>query len=729
MFLRYICSDNSKVEIATFAFPNHIYYYNMLRYIALLTLAVTIYSCKSSQKNNSHGDHQYTNHLINESSPYLLQHAHNPVDWHPWNDETLAKAKAEDKMMIISIGYAACHWCHVMEHESFEDTTIARIMNENFIPVKVDREERPDVDDVYMTACQLISGRGGWPLNAFAMPDGRPVWAGTYFPKDQWSDILNQFSKLYKEDKAKLEDSAQKITQGIASRDAIQINTGEQKYDLKAFAGSTNNLIDKIDWDKGGRKSTSKFPMPNNFDLLLKYHSMTGDQKALDATTLTLDKMAAGGIYDQLGGGFARYSVDAEWFVPHFEKMLYDNSQLINLYANAYKVTKNPEYKRIVEETVAFAERELLDDAGAYHSSLDADSEGVEGKFYVWSKEEIDSLIIDPNHAKIFSEYYTIKSGGNWEHTNILFVTDDVEKVLSKNKINSAQLDEILQRYHPILMAHRDTRLRPGTDDKVLTSWNGLMIDGLVEAHKATGDQKYLDKAKRAMKFLQDKQIKKDGSLYRNYKDGKSAINAFLDDYATVIKAATNLYQVTLDESYLQLARQLTEYTLQHFVDPENQMFHYTSDQDANLVARKKELADDVIPGSNSMMARNLHAIGLYFDNKAYKAQAKQMLNNMLPQLESTKSADFYSNWIQLHGDLINPTYEVAIVGPDAVAKAKELNASYLSNAIVLGGTDEGTLALLKDKLQEGETMIYVCQNKVCKFPVTEVSEALNLMK
>ena len=392
-------------------------------------------------------------------------------------------------------------------------------------------------------------------------------------------------------------------------------------------------------------------------------------------------------------------------------------------------MTKNPEYKRIVEETVAFAERELLDDAGAYYSSLDADSEGEEGKFYVWSQTEVDSLITDPNHAKIFSEYYTIKSGGNWENTNILYVTDDAEKILYNNKINHAQLDEILQRYHPILMAHRDTRVRPGTDDKVLTSWNGLMIDGLVEAYKAFGDQSYLDKAKRAMKFIQDKQVKKDGSLYRNYKDGKSAINAFLDDYATIIKAATNLYQVTLDESYLQFARQLTEYTTQHFVDPENQMFHYTSNQDADLVARKKELADNVIPGSNSMMARNLYAIGLYFDNKEYKAQAKQMLNNMLPQIEATKSTDYYSNWLQLHGDLINPTYEVAIVGPDAVAKAKELNTSYLSNAIILGGTDEGTLALLKDKLQEGETMIYVCQNKVCKFPVTEVSKALELMK
>ncbi|MDG1717929.1 MAG: thioredoxin domain-containing protein [Saprospiraceae bacterium] len=701
----------------------------MLRYITILTLVVTFHSCKSSQSNNSQDDHDYTNNLVNESSPYLLQHAHNPVDWHPWNEETLAKAKAEDKMMIISIGYAACHWCHVMEHESFEDTTIARIMNENFIPVKVDREERPDVDDVYMTACQLITGRGGWPLNAFAMPDGRPVWAGTYFPKDQWTDILNQFTKIYKDDKAKLEDSAQKITQGIASRDAIQINTGEQNYDLQAYSKSTNNLINKIDWDKGGRKGAPKFPMPNNFDLLLKYHAMTGDKRALEGIVLTLDEMASGGIYDQLGGGFSRYSVDEEWLAPHFEKMLYDNGQLINLYSNTYKVTKNPVYKRIVEETVAFAERELLDDAGAYYSSLDADSEGEEGKFYVWSQTEVDSLITDPNHAKIFSEYYTIKSGGNWENTNILYVTDDAEKILHKNKINHAQLDGILQRYHPILMAHRDTRVRPGTDDKVLTSWNGLMIDGLVEAHKAFGDQAYLDKAKRAMKFIQDKQVKKDGSLYRNYKDGKSAINAFLDDYATVIKAATNLYQVTLDESYLQFARQLTEYTTQHFVDPENQMFHYTSNQDADLVARKKELADNVIPGSNSMMARNLYAIGLYFDNKEYKAQARQMLNNILPQIEATKSTDYYSNWLQLHGDLINPTYEVAIVGPDAVAKAKELNTNYLSNAIILGGTDEGTLALLKDKLQDGETMIYVCQNKVCKFPVTEVSKALELMK
>ncbi len=701
----------------------------MSRYLALVIITFSIFSCKSTKKNTSHSDHLYTNHLIDESSPYLLQHAHNPVDWHPWNDETLAKAKAEDKMMIISIGYAACHWCHVMEHESFEDTTIARIMNDNFIPIKVDREERPDVDDVYMTACQLISGRGGWPLNAFALPDGRPVWAGTYFPNDQWKDILNQFSKLYRDEKKQLEESAQKLTQGIVSRDAIQINSSNQDYLTQNFVTSTNHLINKIDWIHGGRKGAPKFPMPNNFDLLLKYHAITADKKALDGVTLTLNKMAAGGIYDQLGGGFARYSVDAKWLAPHFEKMLYDNGQLIKLYANAYKVTQNPEYKRIVEETVAFAERELLDEGGAYYSSLDADSEGEEGKFYVWSKAEIDSLIPDVNHAKIFSDYYTIKSRGNWEHTNILYVTDNVEKILSKNKITQGTLNEILQQYHPILMAHRNTRIRPGTDDKVLTSWNGLMIDGLVEAYKAFGDPSYLDKAKRVMHFIQKNQLKKDGSLYRNYKNGKSAINAFLDDYATIIMASINLYQATLDETYLQLARKLTQYTTQHFVDPSNQMFNYTSDQDAELVARKKELADNVIPGSNSMMARNLHAIGIYFDHKEYKAHAKQMLNNMLPQIEGTKAVDYYSNWIQLHGDLISPTYEIAVVGPDALAKTKELNANYLSNAIVLGGTDEGTLTLLKDKLQDGQTTIYVCQNKVCKFPVTEVSEALLLMK
>lgn len=701
----------------------------MLRYIIILIVAtITLYSCNSSSKSKAHSDHEYTNHLIDESSPYLLQHAHNPVDWHPWNDETLAKAKAEDKMMIVSIGYSSCHWCHVMEHESFEDTTIARIMNENFIPVKVDREERPDVDDVYMTACQLITGSGGWPLNAFAMPDGRPVWAGTYFPNDQWKNIVNQFSKLYKEDRNKLEESAQKITEGIASRDAIVINTGEQKYEIKSFAKSTNSLIDKIDWKLGGRKGEPKFPMPNNFDLLLKYNAMTSNQKALDATTLTLNKMAAGGIYDQLGGGFARYSVDKEWLAPHFEKMLYDNGQLISLYANAYKVTKNPEYKRIVEQTVAWAERELLDESGAYYSSLDADSEGEEGKFYVWQKSEIDSLITNPTHAKIYNEYYTIKENGNWEHTNILYVTNEIDKVLKENNINQNELTEIINKYQDVLMAHRDTRVRPGTDDKVLTSWNGLMIDGLVEAYKAFGEQAYLDKANRAMKFITDKQLKSDGSLYRNYKDGKSAINAFLDDYATVIKAATNLYQVTLDESYLQLANKLTAYTLDHFLDPENKMFNYTSDKDSDLIARKKELADNVIPGSNSMMARNLHAVGLFFDNKEYKEQAKQMLNNMLPQIQESTATDYYSNWLQLNADLIKPTYEVAIVGPDAVAKAKELNANYLANAIVLGGTDEGTLALLKEKLQEGETMIYVCQNKVCKFPVTEVSKALELM-
>lgn len=679
-----------------------------------------------NQENDT--QHKYTNHLINESSPYLLQHAHNPVDWHPWSDEVLEKAQKEDKMLIVSIGYAACHWCHVMEHESFEDTTVARIMNENFVCIKVDREERPDVDDVYMTACQLITGRGGWPLNAFAMPDGRPVWAGTYFPKDQWTNILEQFSKMYKEDRQRLEESATKITQGIQSQDAIQFYTGEKEYSIDDFTTYNKKLLDKIDWDMGGRSGAPKFPMPNNYNLLLKYHSMTGDAKGLDATTLTLDKMAQGGIYDQLGGGFARYSVDAEWLAPHFEKMLYDNGQLISLYSDAYKITKNPYYRQIVEETITFAERELKDEDGGYYSSLDADSEGEEGKFYVWQKSEIDSLIPSPKDAAIFSDYYTIREGGNWEHTNILYVTNEVSELLDKHDINEEQLEQILQKYKPVLMKHRSTRVRPGTDDKVLTSWNGLMISGLVDAYKALRNDEYLELAKRTMQFIQDHQLKEDGSLYRNYKDGTSAINAFLDDYATVIDAAMSLYEITFDESYLDLAKRLTDHTRSHFLDTSNHMFYYTSDSDQDLVARKKELADNVIPSSNSMMARNLHALGLYLDDKEFKVQSKQMLNNMLPQIDETTATDYYSNWIQLHGDLINPTYEIAVVGPDAAKVAKELNTHYLPNAIVLGGTDEGTLTLLKGKLQEGETYIYVCQNKVCKFPVQDVDAAIKLM-
>ncbi len=673
--------------------------------------------------------HPYTNSLIDESSPYLLQHAHNPVNWNPWNEEVLARAKRENKLLIISIGYSACHWCHVMEHESFEDSLVAKIMNDHFIPIKVDREERPDVDDVYMTACNLVTGRGGWPLNAFALPDGRPIWAGTYFPKDDWINILEQFNKLQQENPEKLEESADQITKGIKAQDQITVATGEQEFTSQELQLIGQAFIGQIDFVDGGRKGAPKFPMPNNYQFLLKYHYLYKDAEALRAVNITLDKMANGGIYDQIGGGYARYSVDGFWMVPHFEKMLYDNGQLVELHAEAYKLTQKPIHKVKIKQTLEFIERELMSDEFGFYSSLDADSEGEEGKFYVWDAAEIDSIIGDPVKSKIFKAYYDVKKNGNWEHTNILMVSEKIPSILEEFGIDQAALTNIISEESLKLMKHRETRVRPGLDDKILCSWNALMLSGYIKAYEALSDPHYLDIALKNIDFIEQNFRKSDHRLDRNYKEGKSTINAFLDDYALLIKAYTDLYQATFNESWLTKASELTDYVHDHFYNQEIKMYNYTSDTDPALVARKAEFGDNVIPGSNSVMARNLFTLGSLLYNEDYLDRSEQMLANMKTQITGTNQPSFFSNWCQLYLDNVQAPYEVAIVGPGAESKRSELSRNYLGNAIILGGQSEGSLALLKNKLQEDRTMIYVCQNKACKFPVEDVAKALELMK
>ncbi len=687
-------------------------------------------ACSPKSKNGTMqvSNHKFNNALVNETSPYLLQHAHNPVNWYPWGDEALNKAKEEGKLLIISVGYAACHWCHVMEHESFEDEEVAALMNEHFVSIKVDREERPDIDDVYMTACNLITGRGGWPLNAVALADGRPVFAGTYFPKDQWVDILNQIIKMNQEDKGKLIESADKITKGIQEADLVELNTQDIDFNMEKLAPIQAKFIDRIDFKEGGRTGAPKFPMPNNYEFLMKYGFHYNDKKSLQAVELTLDKMAYGGIYDQIGGGFARYSVDDVWLAPHFEKMLYDNGQLVSLYSQAYKFFKKPLYKSIVDQTLSFIERELMDKSFGFYSSLDADSEGEEGKFYVWSKKEIDSIIGNEQDAALYSAYYNVSESGNWEHTNILHRKKSDKEIADKNKISIGDLKAKIASLNTTVLAARSQRIRPGTDDKILTAWNGLMLRGYLDAYNAFKNPHYLDMALKNANFIAANMMQSNGRLDRNFKEGKSSINGFLDDYAITIQAFNYLYECTLDEAWLEKSKILLEYTLENFYNQDNGIFNYTSKLDPPLIARKNELTDNVIPGSNSLMARNLKFLGTLNYNTEWIGMSKQMLKNVFEQIEATTAPDFYSNWLQLMFDQVKSPYEVAILGKDAMKKRAELASHYTGNAIIIGGTEEGKLPLVKNKLQDGETFIYVCKDKVCKMPTDDVQKALKLM-
>ncbi|MBL7701513.1 MAG: thioredoxin domain-containing protein [Ferruginibacter sp.] len=669
---------------------------------------------------------RHSNDLIHESSPYLLQHAHNPVNWYPWGDKALQKAKAENKMLIISIGYAACHWCHVMEHESFEDEEVAEIMNKNFICIKVDREERPDVDQVYMNAVQLITGRGGWPLNAIALAGGRPFYAGTYFSKDKWMNMLAYFVDMQQNKPEALEKSAAQVTQGIQVTESVTFKETKKEFSIADLDKQFETWKPNIDFTRGGENRAPKFPMPSAWSYLLHYHYLTKNEDALKALSVTLNSMAWGGIYDHLQGGFARYSTDANWHVPHFEKMLYDNAQLVTLYALAYQVTANPFYRKVVYETLRFVEQELTSPEGGFYASLDADSEGVEGKFYIWTKAEIDKALGE--EAGLFSAYYNITADGNWEHGNSILLRNETDKAIAERfKISAEELNQKIDGCKEKLMQIRNKRIKPALDDKILSSWNALMITGYTKAYRVFNEGRFLEAAITNANFLLKNAIAADGEMTRNYKNGKASINALLDDYAFTIGAFIELYQATFDENWLTQADKLTLYVLEHFFDEQSKMFFYTHNQYADLIARKMELADNVIPSSNSEMAKNLFLLGHFLSKDDYISQAKQMLINV--EADVQRNIYFYANWGSLQALFTSPLYEVAIMGKEFDDRRKEFDEHYLPNVILLGSKTESKLALLKNKMIAGQTTIYVCKDKTCDLPVTELQQALEQIK
>ncbi len=675
--------------------------------------------------------HKYTNDLVNETSPYLLQHAHNPVNWKAWNEKTLAQAKEEGKLIIISIGYAACHWCHVMEHESFEDSTVAAVMNNKFISIKVDREERPDVDQIYINAVQLMTGNAGWPLNVITLPDGRPVWGGTYFKKEEWIEALQRIQEVYEKEPQKLEEYASRLEEGIKSMDLVQLNTKDvdfKSYDTKKILKTWEQNFDHT---YGGYKRAPKFMMPNNYEYLLRNAVQNKDEKLLEYVTLTLDKIAFGGIYDHIGGGFARYSTDEKWHVPHFEKMLYDNAQLVSLYSNAYLATKNELYKEVVFETLEYIQREMTNAEGAFYSSLDADSKDekgklVEGAYYIYTKEELQQVLKED--FELFKGYYNINSFGKWEGEHYVLIRERKDDEIAKEfSISKENLQQKRTDWKKMLLNYRNKRPKTRLDDKTLTSWNGLMLKGYVDAYKAFGKQEYLNAALKNANFIALKQLQQSGALFHSYKDGKSTINGYLEDYAAVIDGYIALYEVTLDEKWLNISKKLTDYAFVNFFDSEKHMFYFTSKEDSKLVTRNFEYRDNVIPASNSIMANNLFLLSHYFDEPKYDETAHQMLRNVLSEIETYPSG--FSNWLNLLENYKSKFYEVVVVGPAAKEKIKQLNQNYIPNKLIAGSIQNSESYLLEGRYMEGETLIYVCVNNTCKLPVRESEKALELLK
>ncbi|WGK94892.1 MULTISPECIES: thioredoxin domain-containing protein [Flavobacterium] len=667
------------------------------------------------------------NELHLETSPYLLQHANNPVFWKAWNSASLAEAKEKNQLIIISIGYSACHWCHVMEHESFENEAVATVMNTHFVNIKVDREERPDVDAVYMKAVQIMTGHGGWPLNIVALPDGRPVWGGTYFRTNEWIDTLEQLQKMYQLAPEKMVDYAEKLHQGIEAISIIQ-NDGSENSNQKLLL---ENLVSKwkksFDWDFGGMARAPKFMMPNNYQFLLRYAHQNKDAELLEFVNLTITKMGYGGIFDTVDGGFSRYSVDLKWHVPHFEKMLYDNGQLISLYSDAYKLTQNPLYKEIIEKSLDFVKKEWKTAEGGFFSALDADSLNdknhlAEGAFYVWKIPQLKTILKEDFY--LFSQVFNINSFGLWEDENyVLIQNQSIETIAKLNQLTTTELETKKKIWERLLYNEREKRSKPRLDDKCLTSWNALMLKGYIDAFKALGNQEYLDIALENANFIIKKLWSNEGNLFHSYKNEKSTINGYLEDYCFVIAAFIALYEVTFEEKWLYDAKQLTDYTLEHFYDEQQAFFRFTSDKDEALISVHFETEDNVIPASNSVMAKNLYQLSIYFDNSYYEKVAKQMLTILLPNIDYPSA---YSNWLDLALTISEQNKELAICGTDAREINKMIRALYFPNVIIAGNEKPSRLPFLQNRFVEGKSLFYVCQNKTCQLPLEDFQEVIN---
>ncbi len=677
------------------------------------------------------------NRLIHETSPYLLQHAYNPVNWYPWGKEALEIALKKDKPILVSIGYAACHWCHVMERESFEDETTAAIMNEHFVNIKIDREERPDLDHIYMDAVQAMTGSGGWPLNVFLTPGKEPFYGGTYFPpkplmnRPSWQDVLQSVANAFKNKRGEIEQQANNMKEHLLQANSFGINNDNSiisppTESIDIACGHILKAADKV-W--GGFSKAPKFPQACSIQFLLRYYHTQRHRiesyapSALQQALLSLDKMIDGGIYDQIGGGFARYATDTEWLVPHFEKMLYDNALLLSILSEAYQITKNEKYKATIVQTIECVERELMHVGKGFYAALDADSEGEEGKFYVWDKQEIHDLLGDD--AEIFCNYYDITDNGNWEHKNILRVLKPLQTVAESYGMTIEKLSLLLECGRVKLLAGRSKRMRPALDDKIILAWNALMNTACSKAYAATGIERYKNLAIDNMQFLLQAFFDVNDGLRHVWKNGIAKHPAFLDDYANLIQALLYLHRTTGNTLWLQQAKQFTEKVIEDFSDGSG-FFYYTPIGQQDVIIRKKEMYDGATPSGNAIMAQNLFELGLIFDNRDWQKRAEKMITGMSNMIITYPTS--FGAWLHTLLQMVAGHKEIVLIG-DFEKALPELLSHYLPHTVIMASRAQNeNFPLLKNKIAEGPLSIYLCEKYACKKPVFSIKELEELI-
>ncbi|MEI7735017.1 MAG: thioredoxin domain-containing protein [Ferruginibacter sp.] len=681
--------------------------------------------------------HAFTNRLAKENSPYLLQHAHNPVDWYPWGEEALQKAKKENKIILVSIGYAACHWCHVMEKESFENENVAALMNETFINIKIDREERPDLDHIYMDAVQVMTGSGGWPLNVFLTPDTKPFYGGTYFPpvnaynRSSWTEILASIKKAWEERSNEIESQAENLLEHLKQSNAFgQKNNaaGTSFFTAEQCPIMCSNILKQADTEWGGFGKAPKFPQTFTIQFLLEHFHFTGNKAALEQALLSIDKMLEGGIYDHVGGGFSRYSTDNEWLAPHFEKMLYDNALLVNVLCDAFQITGSKKYETAIRHTLSFVQRELSCAEGGFYAALDADSEGEEGRFYVWIKSEIDALL--EADSLLFCAYYDVTEKGNWEGKNILRTLKDLQRFANEQSLQPEYIATVLERSVQQLLLERNKRGRPITDDKILLGWNALMVTALCKAAAALQDDNYANTAEQTFEFLIQKfKTKSDSPECRHtYKNGIAKYPAFLDDYSFLIQAALHLQKINSQSKYLLLAKDITDFVLSNFGDEESGFFFYTHKDQLDIVLRKKEVYDGALPSGNSIMAENLTALSVFFDNPNWQSKAAKMLQSLAAGITAHPTS--FGIWASLLQRLTFGLSEVVVCGPEFRIHRNILLNQYLPEVILqTDAAEDGNFPMLKGKNPGKDTLIYLCKQYSCKEPVNTVEKLLEQME